>query len=320
MKKFCSKCGNQLDLGKKSCTVCHAFNPYFISGFSNAGNEPAAKIELQEELLITKEQTVANEVALRAEHLKREKNEQNLKTELLKVKEDTEQYKKETLNLVKGVQKELQDIDKENKLLKETMQSLKNSRQIDETNEVATPYAPELSKNEPGSSAYFVIVAAVVLGIVVLGFSYFFLSKSVNKTSVSVTNTEVPVATQQLATPPTKKDTPSAAPDTANKRKWLAVAAPSATKPNNVSFTLTSARVMGDLVGKKLSGCDITINSPSEISHIENLVLVEKLSASYFKYKCTVKIKQGAETYTSSPYIYYSAEGSFIKVDGTNCE
>ena len=77
---------------------------------------------------------------------------------------------------------------------------------------------------------------------------------------------------------------------------------------------------MGDLVGKRLSGCDVTINTVSEIEHLDNLVLVEKLATSYLKYKCTVKVKQGNETYTSSPYIYYSPDGTFIKVDGTNCE
>ena len=71
MKKFCSKCGNQLHLGKKSCTVCQAFNPYFISGFDNTNAEPAVTNEFQEDSLITKEQTIANEAALRAEHLER---------------------------------------------------------------------------------------------------------------------------------------------------------------------------------------------------------------------------------------------------------
>jgi hypothetical protein len=316
MKKFCSKCGNQLDLGKKSCTVCQAFNPYFISGFTN--NEPVAKVELQEELLIAKEQTIANEAALRAEQLEREKNEQSIKSELLRVKEETEQYKKETLNLVAGVQKELHDMDRQNKLLKETVQSLKNARLADET-EVVTPTSlSELKSTEPRSSATYVIVAAVVLGIGVMGYSYFYFSKSL-KSSSPVVNTQAPVVTQPPAAQVSPKSTHDVATDTISKHVWLAAAAPSP-KPNNVSFTLTATRVIGDLVGKKLSGCDITINSPSEISHIDNLVLVEKLSASYFKYKCTVKVKQGTETYTASPYIYYSAEGSFIKVDGTNCE
>jgi hypothetical protein len=46
--------------------------------------------------------------------------------------------------------------------------------------------------------------------------------------------------------------------------------------------------------------------------------LVEK--SAYLKYKCTIKIKRGNETYTSSPYIYYTPDGTFIKVDGTSCE
>src|ERR1700761_5657828 len=116
MKKFCSKCGNQLDLGKRACAVCQAFNPYFISGFSNTPipvatpthktitHQQPTVVEQIDEIVKTKENIAENEI-LRLKQTTLEQNELTLKNELLKVKEETEQYKKETLDLVKGVQK-----------------------------------------------------------------------------------------------------------------------------------------------------------------------------------------------------------------------
>ena len=34
MKKFCSSCGNQLELSKRTCSECGAANPFFIARFS----------------------------------------------------------------------------------------------------------------------------------------------------------------------------------------------------------------------------------------------------------------------------------------------
>ena len=80
------------------------------------------------------------------------------------------------------------------------------------------------------------------------------------------------------------------------------------------------SKVINDLVGTKLSGCGIVIKSTSEIAELTNLVLVEKLSSGALKYKFTAKINKGTETYSAAPYIYYTVDGTFIKVDGTNCE
>jgi hypothetical protein len=335
MKKFCSKCGNQLDLGKRNCTECNAFNPYFISGFTTTP-QPEPESKLVEETITTNQQTQINE-ALLAEQAERERIELNLKNELLKVKQETEQYKRETLDLVKGVRKELQDIDNENKLLKEKVESLKSSGQAEQEEMPASVPAPPAPKAKPGSSKAFIAIAGVVLIFLIGGISYFALSNGSNKVTTT-TKVQLPATTPVVAAEPAKKIAPIVTTDAPPTNKLIAAVTPApakpipaaspsssapvpvAAKPANQSFSLTASRAIGDLVGKKLSGCDITINSPSEIDHLDNLVLVEKLSASYLKYKCSVKIKQGGETYTSSPYIYYSADGTFIKVDGTNCE
>ena len=76
---------------------------------------------------------------------------------------------------------------------------------------------------------------------------------------------------------------------------------------------------MVDLNGKKISGCGVIIGSDAELKNVSNLVLVETTS-SYNKYKCTLKLTQGSDTYTAVPYLYYTDDGAIIKVDGTNCE
>ena len=339
MKKFCSKCGNQLDLSKKSCTACHAFNPYFISGFRGSlnndieNNTPAANDLAALQLEEAKQKQLQAE-ELQKQQKERELLEQNLKSELNKVKEETEQYKKETQDLVKGVQKELHDIEKENQLLKEKVESLKSNNLHEERAPLNLPV--QQPEPQPKSDKKSLVMAAVVLLFIATGASYFFF-RSHNKPA------ETPAASTQPALPVNVKtetakvehNTP-AVKDTAHSHKLIAAAVPTAmplkpvtpvaaasaplSKPTAGSFALTANKVITDLVGKKLSGCDITIANSTEIEHVDNLALVEKLSSSYLKYKCTLKIKQGADVFTSSPYIYYSAEGTFIKVDGTNCE
>ena len=335
MKKFCSKCGTQLDLSKKSCSVCHAFNPYFISGFSeNLQAETEAKqvvnvdfAALQAEEAKQKEIHAAE---LQKQQKERELLELSLKSELNKVKEETEQYKKETQDLVKGVQKELHDIEKENQLLKEKVELLKTTSAHEEKQVAAAPvYLPE---PEIKSDKKSLAVAAVVLLLMATGASYFFFSRHNAPDPGPTVNSQQPIKTEVAKA----ENIAPAAKDTVHTHKLIAglIAAPAAIKPASITpanvspvskpyaavFSLTNNKVIADLVGKKLSGCDITIANSSEIQYVNNLALVEKLSSSYLKYKCTIKIKQGNDVFTSSPYIYYSAEGTFIKVDGTNCE
>jgi len=310
MKKFCSKCGYQLKLGIKTCTNCHVFNPYFIAGYigitdADIENKPIAPPNDTQQ----------------PQQIKKGQETSDLQNELLRVKNANEQHKKETLDLVKSVQKELQDIDKENKLLKQTVESLKNYQPLQNQ---PWPNATQLNENK-SLNANRSFAAAVILLFIVAGCSYLFFSRS---------NVKIPVNAASPVTMPQRSETAKSQiaafnkTDTSHEHKLLAIATAAPPKPNptaNVNpsvmpFSLTTTRAVNDLIGKKLSGCDITINNKAEVEHIDNLLLVEKLSASYLKYKCTLKIKQGNDLYTSTPYIYYSAEGTFIKVDGTNCE
>lgn len=341
MKKFCSKCGNQLDLSKRSCTSCQAFNPYFIAGFTGT-TEPESASTTETPAVKQKEETAELE-SLRLGQLEQHKSEQEIKSELLRVKEETEQYKKQTFELVNEVKKELHDIELENKLLKEKVESLKNNAAAHHM-EAAIP-ASMLMERKAESNKSFTAIAAVALLLIVTCASYFFFRHNNSSPgTINAANTEQPVNKEAATTGQVaKSEKPAAvAKDTLQPKKLLAVAnVPAAIakpvssntapitpiaapvtvkKATPESFTLTESRVKVDLVGKKLSGCDITINNAAEINSISNIALVDKLSATYLKYKCVVKIKQGSDVFTSTPYIYYSAEGTFIKVDGTNCE
>jgi|GEM_PF-6233846 hypothetical protein len=342
MKKFCSKCGNRLDLGKRTCTICSAFNPYFIAGFaSSEDNETGSNISEKQangqvlEQPLVKNDYAADLVRLRREQLEYQKNEFELKNELLKVKEETQQYKKETFELVTEVKKELQDIENENRLLKEKVESLKSSATTQQVE--LTPSAVTPAEHKTESKKGMVILAVSVLFIVVAAASWFFFNHTTKNPQVNTAGV-IPIGNNpDLNSTENRNLSPRPAKtETAPAKKLLAVAGvASAAKPvpsvpapvaqpvkksAPEAFSLTESKLKADLIGKKLSGCDITINNAGEINSISNLVLVDRLSASYLKYKCIVKIKQGNEAYISSPYIYYSAEGSFIKVDGTNCE
>ena len=89
---------------------------------------------------------------------------------------------------------------------------------------------------------------------------------------------------------------------------------------NSNGFSISEEKVKTDLVGKKLSGCGVVINSYAEVEGLSNLVFIEKLGSGQLKYKCTARIAQGADNYTAVPYLYYSTDGILQKIDGTNCE
>lgn len=91
-----------------------------------------------------------------------------------------------------------------------------------------------------------------------------------------------------------------------------------ATEPDNRGG-LTETKVRRDLVGRKISGCGISIASDDEMQSVSSIVQVEKTNR-YVKYKCVVRITQGADNYTAHPYLYYNPDGSFMKLDGTSCE
>jgi hypothetical protein len=91
-------------------------------------------------------------------------------------------------------------------------------------------------------------------------------------------------------------------------------------KPKS-GFSLTVAQVKTDLLGKKLAGCGIVLNNAAEIEDISSPVIVEDATASgYVRYKLNIKVIQGGDTYHVIPYLYYTPEGKFLRVDAANCE
>lgn len=111
------------------------------------------------------------------------------------------------------------------------------------------------------------------------------------------------------------------APKVAPKQKAEDIS-PAVSEPKpKAGFSLTIVQAKVDLVGKKLAGCGIVLNSASEVESISNPVIVEDATASgYVKYKLNVTVMQGGDTYHVTPYLYYTPAGKFIRVDATNCE
>jgi hypothetical protein len=351
MKKFCSTCGNQLELSQRFCNQCGAVNPFFVSTFSflsdqsdelerlrlekeRIDKELAEKEERQAEFRkqeqLRKEAEDAERMKLEnqekerlaKEQQERERIEQALKQELLKVKEETELYKKETHDWVNEVRQGLQQIGEDNKRLKEDVANLSRAGvTVSSTERVNT----ESSSKQKG---FIVSLAVILLGLTsVLAFFYF-------TTRYDTTSQEPQPAKQQSAIQPLENseevidslpavDTvavtsaPVETPASAITNAPITKAAPAIlTEP----FVLEVSRVKRDLIGKKISGCDIIIGSASEIGSVSNLILVEKLGSGNLKYKLTMSIAQGEENFTATPYVYYTPDGGFIKVDGTNCE
>ncbi|MDB5282884.1 MAG: hypothetical protein JWO06_1959 [Bacteroidota bacterium] len=197
---------------------------------------------------------------------------------------------------------------------------------------------PDSSKEEPKPKPFFaragILALCLFLGVFALGSGiYFYFSKTINQKVIgaaginAVSNTSTPGSSQGLASDTTKienvtGDISTTLPHDEVKANTTSTspAEPIASDAPKKAFSISEARVKSDLVGMKLSGCDIVIKSPAEIMEVGNLTLVQKLSTGSFKYKFTAKIRQGATTYSATPYIYYNSGGNFIKIDGTNCE
>jgi phage-related minor tail protein len=178
MKKFCSTCGNQLELSQRFCGGCGAVNPFFVPAFTLLAEqkESLEKLRIEKERIEAEKARIEKELAeielaqreverqeqlrreveeldrqkaerieqerLLREQAEREKIEANLKKEILRVKEEAEQYKNETIDLVRKVRREVKEeinhIEEENKKLKQEVQLL--SQQIPERIEQATTH------------------------------------------------------------------------------------------------------------------------------------------------------------------------------------
>jgi hypothetical protein len=363
MKKFCSTCGNHLELSQRFCSQCGAVNPFFVSTFSflSDQSEDLERLRLEKERidkeLAEKEERQAEfrkqeqlrREAEEAERLKLENQEKErlakeqqereridlaLKQELLRVKEETELYRRTTSDWVQEVKQDLQQIGEDNKRLKEEVANLSKAG----LSERSRPYSESentVTEKSPKTKGLMVSLFVVLLGLTsVLAFFYF--TTRYDNTAIQ---TPVPQKQEVMLKPLDAQpvsidtiastDTTRVAVDTASTAQKTNVASiptaeiktPSSepVKPKE-NFVLDEARVRKDLVGKRISGCDIIIGSASEIEQISGLVLVEKLSTGGQRYKFTAIIAQGKDNFTASPYIYYTSGGAFIKIDGTNCE
>ncbi|MES2622662.1 MAG: zinc-ribbon domain-containing protein [Bacteroidota bacterium] len=360
MKKFCSACGNQLELSQRFCIKCGAVNPFFVSAFTflsdqsddleklreekeRIDKELAEKEEKQAEFMkqeqLRREAEESEKLKLerlekervKKEQLELERMESNLKEELLRVKEETIQHQKETIDLVKGVREELIQMEAGNKRLKEEVANLSKDRFSDREYTEPAIAPKQKSKNEKG---IIVSLLVILLGLTSVLTFFYFTNRQATSASELSSSSQQEVLLQSAETVPEVIDTvvfndsvavktdtveikPARATPVIVEPKKETVASPPTPKSE---FVLTESKVTRDLIGKKISGCDIIIEGPSEIEVVSNLTLVEKMPSGSLKYKFTLVIVQGSDSFTAVPYIYYSAAGGFLKVDGTNCE
>lgn len=391
MKKFCSSCGNQLELSQRYCSECGIVNPFFVPAFillsdqsdvleklriekEKIEKELAEKEEKQAEFVrqetMRKEldendrrrkENLEKEMILR-EALEREKFEENFKKEILKVKEETEQHKQETIDMLRLMRDEIQQqIEQEHNRLKEEFDLVRKEQVVYEPVETVESVIPSTPIEKNGKSNGAAVVLLLVVLSVGVGLAYFYfaniydsnsvatensLSSSANGNETSLTNNDsinealnnALVDTASRIQEPIAATNASVANDNANSQRVKRESSYSIPVTNAVyhepitpkretavvkeerTRAINESKVLNDLIGKRISGCGVTINSLDEVQEIRNLIFVETLPSGFKKYKFVAKIEQGGDSYTATPYIYYSADGGFIKIDGTNCE
>ncbi len=327
MKKTCNRCGHQLDIDKRCCTSCGAFNPYFIAGFKT----PAIQSEMVEEKRLEEEKKIEAELA------EKEKREQKIQRELEEAEKRHQERLKEmmlettaTPVVVEKSQGEISDkfTTQPESIAPVASGSLLNFEYND------TPVAEQAYKS--ARPKRWMLVTAVLVVLLTMGGSliYFYSVKSTepNSSALHAEISPVPNAVSNATNSNTNEVPFSNSVDTVkpqqkaqvitaaiSRNKEVTPAAPVKAK-HTTDFVLTSAKVRADLVGRKLSGCGITIRKAGDIVSLGTPVYVEQLPSGYMKYRVAARVVQGNETYNSTPYVYYKADGSFIKVDGTNCE
>lgn len=385
MKKFCSTCGNQLELSQRFCAECGTVNPFFVPAFTLLSDQSQSleklrieKERIEKELHVKEDEQrefqkqeelrkqIASAEKLRNEQLEqeriqqekeeRERVEANLKNEILRVKEEALQYKEETIGLLREVRKEVKDeiqqIDEQNKRLKQEVEILSKQKSEvvmppanlhDEAEEPVTPPEQRMAESRNNQTALRAVLGVVLLLAAFLVYFYFFQIKNETDTplvSEAVAVEEIPAspvqetenvadtlvgapALNEVAEPVAAEGNTIVSKPTVEKAsiapKTKITDEPVPEKNTPVKMVINENRVGKDLYGKRISGCGVTIGAGAEIKQISNLVLVEK-TTEYTKYRCKVLITQGADIYTSSPYLYYSTEGELDRIDGSNCE
>ncbi|HLP19035.1 MAG TPA: hypothetical protein VK174_01965 [Chitinophagales bacterium] len=386
MKKFCSTCGNQLELSQRTCTGCRATNPFFVPAFTLLSDqrESLEKLRLEKERIDAEKARIEKELAEIEEAQKEFERQDELRKRIESLEtqqaermererillEQAERERIEAANLKKEIQRVKQEAGQYGKHLvipKSEEHSEQERHTVEENREqvvvavtptvvatvaeeqpetiLAEEPAATLQQPEPVEAAQKNMVLRVLLGVVlVMGafLTWFYFTQidkptgelSANASEAGVSPEAIDRSNKVVDTvlsdeqPAERKDTLANAPVKVSPAvlttgsavaEVKSVSAPPVNEKPANKYALSAAKVKHDLTGKKIAGCGISIGSESELQAVSNIVMVEK-TAAYIKYKCHVEILQGSDAYTASPYLYYSQDGSFIKLDGTNCE
>lgn len=306
--------------------------------------------QLESQLMAEREQRLKQEEAekirlqkLAADQMiaEQEKMEAALQSEILLVKQTSQEYQKQTIDWVNGVREELQQIEVENKKLKQEVENLHRILP-DKTEAYSAPLAAEPSIAEArferkALSAIIGFVFLIGAGLVLF---YMINWQTSKQASVAKEPAKSISAKEESSNSDVKEYIPVVSPEVSNEKKadLTAIAQPDKIskstleeepevkseimkKPSSSRISVISAQtIAADMVGQKVSGCDILIRSIEEVSSVSGLKLIDKLPSGQLKYKFSAIITQNKQTYRTSPYIYYQTNGTFVKLDGTNCE
>ncbi|MBL0310544.1 MAG: hypothetical protein IPP77_12985 [Bacteroidetes bacterium] len=276
---------------------------------------------------------------LEREKIERERIEADLKNEISRVKEESENYKKKTISLLREIQDQLQQKIEEGKVIEDipvaAVQDIPTVIPIPEPRIKIEPEVPVHNIQVRRSTA--IILFMIFAVVTIAGFAYYNIfssgPKQISETSkISEPSSEVSSSEDSMEMAMLSKAAiDSVSFETGAVSTPVSTATTSAATESKIAeavirkdpkkeFSLTSFRVKADLIGKPISGCGIVIHKLSEINRLNNLILVEKMSSGYLKYKFEIRVVQGNEIYTATPYVYYTPVGRFLKIDGTNCE
>lgn len=370
-------------MSQRFCAACGSENPFFVKNFSLLSDqtEDLEKLRIEKERieqeLLTKEEAqreflrvealrkeneeleILRLEAIAAEQLKREREEREqaeklLQKEILTVKQETELHKKQTFDMVREVREELQQVEEENRKLKQELELLSRQQPVMQPAEMyrsvavqSVPHAyPHAAQNEntlqkksdlqstvtesdsKGKKRvkWWHTVLLISLIVLSIGFTVSYYQQSSKIAAPSAIESSKPVATVAAITI-TKKDvlevesTTSSAETIGEVNTYdTTIVAPLSQKEHHASGHYSNSSLVAMLVGKRLSGCDVTISSKEQIKSITTPVLIEKLASGQLKYKCTLQLQHGKDLYTAIPYLYYDSEGKLLRIDGTNCE
>lgn len=274
-----------------------------------------------------------------------DKKDAALQNEILQVKENNQQYQRQTIELVNEVREELQQIEVENNRLKQEVAHLHSI--IPNKADAAVQAMSNSPVNDVDERFERKALTAIISFVFLVGAGlllFYIINWQTNRSvsAIKIPVKSVPAVVESIDDVP-KEYIPAVNPEkNINTTPDLtAIAQPvevdkpiesksgkaseketliEPSKTSSGGSKISAQMVVKDMVGQKVSGCDIVIKSEDEISGVSSLKLIEKLPSGQMKYKFSAVIKQNNQTYKTSPYVYYHSNGTFVKLDGTNCE